>query len=60
MDQQLRDLVVEIVDDEPRQDLLLDLLEYEYSKLGKEHRKAREEKIRPRIQDYLRQRGEIM
>lgn len=60
MDQQLRDLVADVVEDTRRQELLIELLEYEHSKLGNEHRKGREGKIRPEIQDYLRDKGDIM
>lgn len=59
MDQQLEDIIVEEVDDLERREVIEEIIRFEKSKLGQEHRKGREDKIRPLIQEYLREKGEI-
>ena len=60
MDQQLEDLLIEEVEDEDRREVIADIIRYEKSKLGQSHRRGREEKIRPLIQEYLKEKGEIV
>ena len=60
MDQQLEDLIIDEVDDEARQEVIMDIIRFEKSKLGQSHRRGREEKIRPLIQEYLREKGKIV
>lgn len=60
MDKQLVDAVIEEVDEGERIDLIKEILRYEKAKLGLAHRKGKVEKIRNEIQNYLKEKGEIL